>query len=539
MGVAPQNRVWPASHEDARDQEKLSVAVVEDRSDHAMLLERQLPHVIGQGVQVIRLVNMASLEVAAESWRPDLVLLDLNLPDSRGIETVQRAHRLLSPAPIIVLTGMDDEALAEEALREGAEDYIAKPISDLAQLRRAIRYTLERQRYRRSLEESEAKFRSLAERLQAALFIYRRPRFIYCNPAAERLTGYTKVELLNMSPRDLLPADRQESEWHRFTELLDGRGESSRYETQIEQPDGEKRWVDIALTRTVMDGEPVLLGTAIDMTEHKRSEQRLREARDELQESYQVLQHTQMALTEAAKMESVGRLAAGVAHEVKNPLQIVSMGLDYLDRHRPGTSDTISMVLHDMRGAVERADHIVNGLLDFSSVTKLDLQLGDIEAALRESLQLARFHLTRHHIQVVEDLQAVPDILMDYQKVCQVFVNLIMNAVHAMADGGTLTLTCHTEKHPAPVFEIPELPPDVQLVMVSIEDTGGGIPEEELSKIFDPFYTKKAPGKGTGLGLAVCRHILHLHGGRIVIDNVRGGARARMLFVSDPRELPM
>ncbi len=267
-------------------------------------------------------------------------------------------------------------------------------------------------------------------------------------------------------------------------------------------------------------------------------------ARDELtltnqrlQQSLRELQQAQMQLIQQAKLETVGRLAAGVAHEVKNPLAIIQLGVDFLGRELQDTPVWCETV-QDMADAVQRADRVIKGLLDFSRSEQLDLQPADLWQLLDDSLVLVRHELNRNKVSVaLERSETLPALLLDRNKLKQVFINLFMNAVHAMPEGGSLTIACTVQ--PADAAELAACcagqagpQPDERVVRLRIADTGSGISPEAQAKLFDPFFTTKPVGVGTGLGLSVTRKILELHGAAITLRNRtdRQGAEAVMLF---------
>ncbi|MBN1585853.1 MAG: CHASE domain-containing protein [Candidatus Omnitrophica bacterium] len=272
--------------------------------------------------------------------------------------------------------------------------------------------------------------------------------------------------------------------------------------------------------------------------ESVRSLVRLEQLCEDLKQSHEQLKNSQMSLIQAEKLNSVGRLAAGVAHEVKNPLGILLQGIDYLLSKKLDAADPIvADVLQEMQSATRRADLIVKGLLDYSSPTKIVFSSADLNSVVRYSLLFVRYDLDKNQICVVEDLEeGLPPIVLDVQKIQQVFVNLLLNAIHAMGKGGTLTIrTCARQIADAGGLvgyrNDDRFLPGEKVVAVEIEDTGSGIAENRLSKVFDPFFTTKPPGEGTGLGLSVSQKIVELHGGMIQIGNRKeGGVRATMIL---------
>ncbi|MGB5832749.1 MAG: ATP-binding protein, partial [Thiohalocapsa sp.] len=275
-----------------------------------------------------------------------------------------------------------------------------------------------------------------------------------------------------------------------------------------------------------------------DLSERRQVEAKLNRTSDELRQSHRELKQAQMQLIQAAKLESVGRLAAGVAHEVKNPLAIVQLGLDYLE---PALADdpVASEVRRDMLHAVSRADTVVRGLLDFSRERALDLAPKAINDILRQSLKLVRHELTQRNIELETALaDSLPTRRYDTDKMQQVFLNLFMNAMHAMERDGTLRVASKLvliddEELRTHAREAGFLAGD-KAIRVVIEDTGPGIKQEDLGRLFDPYFTTKRQGEGTGLGLSVTRNIVTLHQGSIDLENRSGGgARAVLLFRQD------
>jgi signal transduction histidine kinase len=265
----------------------------------------------------------------------------------------------------------------------------------------------------------------------------------------------------------------------------------------------------------------------------------LKASHDELTEEHRALLEAQEKLIQAAKMESVGRLAAGVAHEVKNPLAIVQLGVDYL-RDGRDLDDTTRQVLGDMENAVTRADRVIKGLLDFSREHQLDLRPSELNQVIRESLHLVEHEINQHGIRVELNLRSIPQLELDADKLRQVFVNLFMNAVQAMGTAGTLSISSaevvlnepeQLRRFAAGGFVAGDL-----VAYVEVSDTGPGISKAQQSHLFEPFFTTKAVGDGTGLGLSVSKTIVELHRGAIDIANrePRGASVVLVFPINQP-----
>jgi len=286
-----------------------------------------------------------------------------------------------------------------------------------------------------------------------------------------------------------------------------------------------------------------------DITEQKEAAERLRQAyvqvergREEtqralerLQAAHSELRTVQMQLVEAEKMKSVGRLAAGIAHEVKNPLAILRIGVEFLRSHLT-TDEAAVPVIREMSDAVNRADGVIRELLDFSAPKKLDLAETDLNQLIEQALQFVRGE-RRGEIKIIREFQRdLPHLRLDPGKMNQVFVNVLTNALHAMDGGGVLTARTYAKQLTGVGSNIADTRSESfrvgeTLVVAEIDDTGVGIPDDKLAKIFDPFFTTKPTGKGSGLGLSVVKTIIDLHGATIDVRNLpEGGARVTLMF---------
>lgn len=248
------------------------------------------------------------------------------------------------------------------------------------------------------------------------------------------------------------------------------------------------------------------------------------------------LQSTQLQLIQSEKLDSLGRMAAGIAHEVKNPLMMILTGVKILSKRLADADEDTRVLLQDMTDAVQRADKIIGGLLSYSRNRELDTAIVDLNATIEQSLLLVKHEIDKRHIVVLKHLAAsVPAVSLDEFKIQQVFVNLITNALHAMGDEGEIRIRTGVETMQRGMSigfrSTDRFEPGERVVVVHIEDSGPGIPPEHLKRVFDPFFTTKPTGAGTGLGLSVSRQIVEMHGGTIDIGNREsGGARVTTIF---------
>jgi two-component system sensor kinase FixL len=239
--------------------------------------------------------------------------------------------------------------------------------------------------------------------------------------------------------------------------------------------------------------------------EHQRAEQALRAKDEELRAISQ-------QLWQAAKLATMGELAASIAHELNNPLATISLRVESLLVHTPA-DDPKRHALAVVEQEVERMSHLVANLLQFSRRGQPQISSVDVREELENTLALIHYHLRNHHIAVVRQFAPeAPMIYADRQQLRQVFLNLLTNASDAMPQGGTLTLG----------VAMRALATGTPAVVIEFTDTGIGIAPADMPKVMEPFFTTKEERKGTGLGLSICRRIVQEHHGTIEISSEVG-----------------
>ncbi|MFC1478625.1 sensor histidine kinase [Candidatus Margulisiibacteriota bacterium] len=254
----------------------------------------------------------------------------------------------------------------------------------------------------------------------------------------------------------------------------------------------------------------------------------LKEVNHELKKAYAELKDTHAELIHAEKAEVVGNLAIGVAHEVKNPLTIILQGARYLTDKVQSDDKDVNYVLESIQDAVTRADGIIDGLVAFSSSSNLDKEKADLNTIIENQLKFEREKLNRANIQIVEELDNnIPLLNINRHKIGEVFNLLIYNAAAAMPEGGQLTIKTFTESSDS----------GHKQVIAQVEDTGTGIPDDIIGKIYDPFFTTKRHKGGKGLGLSIVKNIIELHNGEISIENKKSsGVIAAITFKTPGKE---
>jgi len=369
---------------------------------------------------------------------------------------------------------------------------------------------------------------------------------------AERIYGYPAEVIVGNPISVLVPMDRRD-EWPQIITSIKRGDRVQHLETVRLRSDGAPIDVSLSVAPTRDDAGRVIGGVAIarDITavqqalrQAERSseklserEKALRQALAALRKSHEEVKTAQLQLVQAAKLESIGRLAAGVAHEVKNPLAIILSAVEFLSQAIPNPDEDVTMAMADVQEAVRRADNVIRGLLDFSHATEFTLEDGDLNAILEKCIGLVRHALSKSHVTLVKELESdLPNVMLDASKIEQVFVNLMINAIDAMPSGGTLTVRTTRRQmtetgHGVGIRRTDQFRIGQSVIVVEIEDTGTGIDEATRIRLFDPFFTTKPTGKGTGLGLAMSKTIIALHGGTIQIANrENAGTRVTVVF---------
>lgn len=251
----------------------------------------------------------------------------------------------------------------------------------------------------------------------------------------------------------------------------------------------------------------------------------------ELETSLQKLQAAQNQILRSEKLAGIGRLAAGVCHEILNPLNIISGHAQALLMERRGDNplrDDLNSIMEE----IARIEKIISGLLKFSRKGDMEFRFVDINKELESVLSLVEKEMLLGNIRIVRKYDfSVPHILIDSDRMRQVFLNIINNAKYAMHNGGLLTITTaqilmdrrrRKRGESAPVVQIEPGSDGIAFLRISFSDTGTGIKKENLGKLFDPFFTTKPEDKGTGLGLSVCYTIIEKHSGTLDVESEYG-----------------
>ena len=369
-----------------------------------------------------------------------------------------------------------------------------------------------------SLRRSEDRYRAVTENAFAGITITDPDENItFANPAAVRMLGYTKDELLGINLSKLTDPN-EFSRYREFTKQRK-RGVENQYETHLYRKDGERISVLVSVSPLLDLQERLegILAVAVDITDHRRAEEELRKAKEAyterleemVRERTRELEEAQTQLIHSEKLAAMGKLAAGVAHEINNPAGVLLMKLKFLlsTAEEAGVPQRAVSSLQVSVDQVERIQKIVESLLTFSRQPEGIPVPTSINHAVATALRLTEHTLSSRCIEPELDLdQSLPEVCADPAALEQVVINLLNNASDAMPEGGRLKVRTWNASKDGWVY-------------LSVEDDGVGIPSDYLSKVFDPFFTTKQVGEGTGLGLSISYGIIEKLGGRIEVQS--------------------
>lgn len=438
---------------------------------------------------------------ALTDFKPDLVLADFKLPDLDGITAIKLAQKIAPTVPVIIVTGVMDEAeVAVECLKEGAMDYILK--DQLPRLVPAVKNVLAKRDVEREKEKAYDQLRKSRQQYQKMVdnvpgmvcqFFMRPDGFMLFSFISER-----SREIFGLGPEEIqkdantflnrIHFEDREGFYHCISEsaktlspcVWEARivaGETTKWIRSIFRPERQE------------NGDVLWDGLVMDITERKKVE-------------------------ESSRLAQLGELAAGIAHEISDPIQIIFARAQLASM--PGvTNDERNKDLEIIRGEANRAADIIQRLLIFAKPGKGALKKTDLNHTLDFIANILEPHFIHNNVKIIREFSPAPLYArIDEKQMQEVFMNLLRNASDAMPEGGTITIRTSRAG---------------RKLRIDFIDTGVGIPEKNLSRIFDPFFTTKE--KGTGLGLSVCFGVVKAHDGELKYTSKPGHGTTASVFL--------
>jgi PAS domain S-box-containing protein len=435
--------------------------------------------------------------------RISAVILDRRLPDGNAEELLPRLRNLAPEAAVLIVTGYADLQGAIAALRQGAADYILKPINPDA-LRASLARIAERRRLTLAKERSEAAFRTLVEAAPCMIVILRDDHTIaYFSPFAEELTGYRAAEVMgeNYVTRFLCGECQKTIREHLQRVLT---GETIRgFENPVRCRDGSHRWILWNAQRLPdYEGGAAVLQVGQDITALKRAQE---------------------GTLQAERLAAIGQMMAGLAHESGNALARSQACLEMLSLEVEDRPEALNLV-----GRIQKAQNHLQQLYgevrNYAAPLKLERETLSVRNTWRQAWANLADHRRGRQATLHEQVEGVDLIcLIDPFRLEQVFRNILENSLAACTDPVEITVGCSSttlEGQPA--------------LGIAVRDNGPGLNAEQRQRIFEPFFTTKT--KGTGLGMAIAQRIIEAHGGQIAIGTDAG--RGAEIVITLPRGTP-
>jgi len=343
-------------------------------------------------------------------------------------------------------------------------------------------------------KQAEELFKTMANNSTIGVYVVQDRKFVFVNPPFQKFTGFTQDELLEADPLSFVHPEDKDAAKNDAVQMLKG-NRTSPYEFRIVGKNGEMIWTLETATSIDYEGKRATLGNTMDITERKQAEEREKLLQQELIMS--------------SRLASIGEMAAGIAHEINNPLTGV-LGFSDLLMNKNIPED-IRKYVNIINEGAQRVASITSRMLSYAHQSKAEYTTVDINDVINTTIEMQTYTAKSSNIQINTQLDPdLPPTIADAGQLQQVFLNIILNANVEMTEahnsGNLLIKTGRTDK----------------TIWISFKDDGPGIAKENLDKIFDPFFTTREIGKGVGLGLSVCYGIVNQHGGKIYTESTLG-----------------
>lgn len=380
---------------------------------------------------------------------------------------------------------------------------VRNKVGELVSLTGFVEDITERKGAEQALQVSEEYFRALIEDASDVVVTLNSDGALrYVSPSVQKRWGYTPTALVGTNAAQYCHPDDRLQLADALDRVRQHPGASASVELRF--LDAEGSWRNVSGTARNLLHNPAVAGIVVnvlDITDQRR---------------------TEAQLAQADKLASLGVLAGGIAHQLRNPLSIISAWGQLLLEH-PDDGELRGRAVKSIRTAVQRASHVIEGLLRFASPAAPQVTEISIAAVLEEALDLLAAHIGAQGVTLKEELPSdLPTVKGDALLLQQVFTNLILNACNAMPDGGRLEIAVgHTDENG---------------VEICFRDTGQGIAPQDVGRIFDPFFTTMPSGQGTGLGLPLSRRIVEQHNGRIEVQSEVGHGTTFKVWLPGSRD---
>ncbi len=457
----------------------------------------------GRPVRFVKASNLAEAGDRLKETVPDLIVTDARLPDGAGAQllSIEDGEARL---PVIIMTDQINEKAAVEVIKAGAMDYLLKNETTLVEMPHIVERSIrewkllqERREARKSLRQSEARYRFLVENTLDGIFMVEVPSgtCLYLNQRICNIFGYSTEEGQQLTLWDVLSPEEHDTVRRRIDAALSGQRSPDPHQTYtMLRSDGATFPAEVSVSLVRFEQRLVLQGILRDITEQNRLQEQLRHAQ---------------------KMEAVGTLAAGIAHEFNNLMQAIS-GYTELLMLNPKLEDAARKKMESIQSATRRASELTRQILIFGRKVENEFRSLGLNHEVRHTFKLLKKALPRMidiQMNLDPDLEQIKG---DPAYLGQMVMNLGINAREAMPEGGRLLIeTRNMEIDTASARQMGNLRPG-RYVQLTVSDTGHGIPREVRDHIFEPFYTTRDTTSHRGLGLAMVYGIVKEHLGHIL-----------------------
>lgn len=449
------------------------ILIVDDDEDDFFILRQYISKIEDQHFVIDWCYRYGEALDHIKNGAYDLYFIDYRLGANTGLQLIQEAVKLHCEDPLILLTGNGNRVIDMEAMESGAVDYLVKGELNTEKLERCIRYSLERASFLKVLRNNERKFRNIFERSKDLVFIADEElRFLEVNNAWVTILGYDKVALMDKCLYDLIVSTTDTGS---IAGQLAAGNDVTDKEVEIFDKDGDKKYCIITLSREKDDtGTGYVQGIIHDVSSMKRAEK---------------------ATLMVEKLKIANRLTRIMAHEVRNPLSNIMLSAEQLETHINGSEEERQCIDIINRNS-KRIGDLISDLLNSLRSEPMSMEKKSLQAILEETLDSAIDRINLRHIELQKVYPDEPAfIYADSEKLKIVFLNIIINATEAMKENEGQLIVSIDKKN--------------DQYIVSIKDNGCGISEENMLRLFEPYFTSKK--NGMGLGLASALNILQAH----------------------------
>ena len=462
--------------------QQIRILIIDDDEDDFFITSEYLRQIQEYELQIDWCYRFNDAIQHLKTRNYEMYFVDYRLGAKTGLDFLKEAVRLGCEDPIVLLTGKGNKDVDIEAMQMGATDYLIKTELTTDKLERCIRYSLERTAYLKALRANEKRYRSIFELSKDAVFIAdKQLHFRDMNAATSALLGYEREELVTLSVYDLM-AD--ESDKILLQKFIYEEGEVNDLEIEFQTKQGEKKTCIFSVSAMVDGSGDHYQGLMHDITNLKRAEK---------------------ANLLIEKLGATGRLVRTLAHEVRNPLNNINMSVEQLMHTEGNPTEESPLFLDIIQRNSKRIGDIITELLDTSRPADLVFERYTLQSIMDESISEALDRITLQHVNMQIRYSNEPCFIMaNKEKLKIAFLNIIINAVEAVESiTGELSISIDSLK---------------EAHIVTIRDNGCGIPEENISRLFEPYFTSKR--NGMGLGLAATLNILQSHKATVDVTSV-------------------